>query len=37
MNRGRVGEVRRGKEIDGCPLTPSGLHTDGRKETRSGI
>jgi hypothetical protein len=22
MNRGRVGEERRGKEMDGCPLTP---------------
>jgi hypothetical protein len=21
MNRGRVGEKRRGKETDGCPLT----------------
>jgi hypothetical protein len=21
MNRGRVGEERRGKEMDGCPLT----------------
>jgi hypothetical protein len=23
MNRGRVGEERGGKEIDGCPLTAS--------------
>jgi hypothetical protein len=23
MNRGRVGEERRGKETDGCPLTSS--------------
>jgi hypothetical protein len=23
MNRGRVGEERRGKEMDGCPLTLS--------------
>jgi hypothetical protein len=40
MNRGRVGEERGGKEIDGCPLTlPRGvtMHEDCQEVARSAV
>jgi hypothetical protein len=30
MNRGRVGEKRGGKEMDGCPLTGKSMRGEGR-------
>jgi hypothetical protein len=34
MNKGRVGEERRGKEMDRCPLTDMVLGQNGQKVIR---